>query len=180
MISPGMPTGRSRMRVICTIATVSTAKEPSIADHARRRDALACLAVGLATIAVLIPLEPQLGGWFSGVYDAAFVALMWLAARGLRSREDRAAALGAPSAIAWDVSAETSSLTGVGGPAGDQDRFSPGVRTQGQAEQFTRSFGIVYIGESGDQPGVVPGTARRARPSRQASTAAAAHAAAKA
>ena len=68
--------------------------------HARGRDALACLAVGLATIAVLIPLEPQLGGWFSGVYDAAFVALMWLAARGLRNREDRAAALGTQLALA--------------------------------------------------------------------------------
>jgi glycerol uptake facilitator-like aquaporin len=30
--------------------------------HARRPDALACLAVGLAIVAMLILLEPQLGG----------------------------------------------------------------------------------------------------------------------
>ena len=71
--------------------------------YARRRDALACLAVGLATLAVLIPLEPQLGGWFGAVFDAAFVVLPWLAARGLRSREDRAAALGTQLALAQIV-----------------------------------------------------------------------------
>jgi signal transduction histidine kinase len=68
--------------------------------HARRRDALACLAVGLATVAVLTPLEPQLGGWSGAVYNTAIVALPWLAARGLRSREDRAAALGTQLALA--------------------------------------------------------------------------------
>ena len=71
--------------------------------HARRRDALACLAVGLATVAVLILLEPQLGGWASTVFDTAFVALPWLAARGLRNREDRAAALGTQLALAQTV-----------------------------------------------------------------------------
>ena len=71
----------------------------SAAYHARRRDALASLAVGLATIAVLMLLEPRLGGWSSAVYYTAMVALAWLAARGLRSREDRAAALGAQLAL---------------------------------------------------------------------------------
>lgn len=61
--------------------------------HAGRRDAVACLAVGLAILAVVMPFEPQLGGWPSVVYDNAFVALPWLAVRGLRIREDRAAAL---------------------------------------------------------------------------------------
>jgi signal transduction histidine kinase len=74
----------------------------SAAYHARRREALACLAVGLAMLAVLIPLEPQLGGWSGAVFDTAFVALPWLAARALRSREDRAAALGAKLALAQD------------------------------------------------------------------------------
>jgi len=68
--------------------------------HASRREALACLAVGLAIPAVLIPLEPQLGGWSGAVFDAAFVALPWLAARALRNREDRAAALGTQLALA--------------------------------------------------------------------------------
>ena len=72
----------------------------SAAYHASRRDALACLAVGLAAIAVLTPLEPQLGGWFGAVFDAAFVALPWLAARALRSREERATALGTRLALA--------------------------------------------------------------------------------
>ena len=72
----------------------------SAAYHARRRDALACLAVGLATIAVFILLEPQFGGWASAVYYLAMVALPWLAARGLRGREDRAAALGTQLALA--------------------------------------------------------------------------------
>jgi signal transduction histidine kinase len=72
----------------------------SAAYHASRRVALACLGVGLATLAVLFPLEPQLGGWSSAVYDGAFMVLMWLAARGLRSREDRAAALGSQLALA--------------------------------------------------------------------------------
>ena len=71
----------------------------SAAYHARRRDALTCLAVGLATVALLTLLEPQLGGWAGAVYNSAFVALPWLAARGLRSREDRAAALGAQLAL---------------------------------------------------------------------------------
>ena len=69
------------------------------AYHASTREALACLAVGLASLAVLIPLEPQLGGWSAAVYDTAFVVLPWLAARALRSREDRAAALGAQLAL---------------------------------------------------------------------------------
>jgi signal transduction histidine kinase len=69
------------------------------AYHARRREALACLAVGLAGLAVLIPLEPQLGGWSAAVYDTAFVALPWLAARALRSREDRAAVLATQLAL---------------------------------------------------------------------------------
>jgi signal transduction histidine kinase len=68
--------------------------------HASRREALACLAVGLAILAVLIPLEPQLGGWSGAVFDAAFVTLPWLAARELRRREDRAAALGTQLALA--------------------------------------------------------------------------------
>ena len=72
----------------------------SAAYHASRRDALACLAIGLAAIAVLAPLEPQLGGWFGAVFDAAFVALPWLAARALRSREERAIALGTRLALA--------------------------------------------------------------------------------
>jgi signal transduction histidine kinase len=72
----------------------------SAAYHARRSTALACLAVGLATVAVLTPLEPQLGGWSGAVYNTAIVALPWLAARGLRSREDRAAALGTQLALA--------------------------------------------------------------------------------
>jgi signal transduction histidine kinase len=70
------------------------------AYYAGRRHALACLAVGLAILAVLIPLEPRLGGWSGAVFDAAFVALPWLAARALRSREDRAAALGTQLALA--------------------------------------------------------------------------------
>jgi signal transduction histidine kinase len=72
----------------------------SAAYHAGRREALACLAVGLATLAVLIPLEPQLGGWSAAVYDTAFLVLPWLAARALRSREDRAAALATQLALA--------------------------------------------------------------------------------
>jgi signal transduction histidine kinase len=71
--------------------------------HARRRDALACLGVGLATVAVLVLLDQQLGGWASAVFDAAFVVLPWLAARGLRNREDRAAALGTQLALAQTV-----------------------------------------------------------------------------
>jgi signal transduction histidine kinase len=72
----------------------------SAAYHAGRRVALACLGVGLATLAVLIPLEPQLGGVSAAIYDSAFMVLPWLAAVGLRSREDRAAALGAQLALA--------------------------------------------------------------------------------
>ena len=72
----------------------------SAAYHARRRVALACLGVGLATPAVLMPLEPQLGGGLAALYDSAFVVLPWLAARGLRIREDRAAALGSQLALA--------------------------------------------------------------------------------
>jgi signal transduction histidine kinase len=72
----------------------------SAAYHASRRVALACLGIALATLAVLIPLEPQLGGASAAVYDGAFVVLPWLAARGLRSREDRAAALGSQLALA--------------------------------------------------------------------------------
>ena len=67
--------------------------------RARRREALACLAAGLAILAVLLPLEPQLGGWSGAVFDNAFVALPWLAARALRSREERAAALGTQLAL---------------------------------------------------------------------------------
>jgi signal transduction histidine kinase len=72
----------------------------SSAYHATRRVALACLGIGLATLAVLIPLEPQLGGRNAAIYDSAMVVLPWLAARGLRSREDRAAALGSQLALA--------------------------------------------------------------------------------
>jgi signal transduction histidine kinase len=72
----------------------------SAAYHATRRVALACLGIGLATLAVLIPLEPQLGGRNAAVFDGAMVVLPWLAARGLRSREDRAAALGSQLALA--------------------------------------------------------------------------------
>ncbi len=72
----------------------------SAAYHARRGVAVACLAVGLAIIEVLILLEPRLGGWPSALYDAAFVVLWWLTARGLRIREDRAAALGSQLALA--------------------------------------------------------------------------------
>jgi len=71
----------------------------SAAYHAKRREALTCLAVGLATVALLTLLEPQLGGWAGAVYNSAFVALPWLAARALRSREDRAAALGTQLAL---------------------------------------------------------------------------------
>jgi hypothetical protein len=53
----------------------------SAAYHASRRVALACLGIALATLAVLIPLEPQLGGASAAVYDGAFVVLPWLAAR---------------------------------------------------------------------------------------------------
>jgi signal transduction histidine kinase len=62
--------------------------------HASRGEALACLAVGLAAVAVLLLFVPQFGGWSSAVYDLTMVTLPWLAARGLRGREDRAAALG--------------------------------------------------------------------------------------
>jgi signal transduction histidine kinase len=72
----------------------------SAAYHSKRRVALACLGIGLATLAVLIPLEPQLGGRNAAVFDSAMVVLPWLAARGLRSREDRAAALGSQLALA--------------------------------------------------------------------------------
>ncbi len=72
----------------------------SAAYHATRRVALACLGIGLATLAVLIPLEPQLGGRNGAIFDSAVVVLPWLAARGLRSREDRAAALGSQLALA--------------------------------------------------------------------------------
>jgi signal transduction histidine kinase len=72
----------------------------SAAYHSKRPVALACLGIGLATLAVLIPLEPQLGGRNAAVFDSAMVVLPWLAARGLRSREDRAAALGSQLALA--------------------------------------------------------------------------------
>jgi signal transduction histidine kinase len=72
----------------------------SAAYHAPRRVALACLGIGLAMLAVLIPLEPQLGGRNAAIYDSALVVLPWLAARGLRIREDRAAALGSQLALA--------------------------------------------------------------------------------
>jgi signal transduction histidine kinase len=72
----------------------------SAAYHATRRVALACLGVGLATLAVLVPLEPGLGGRNGAFFDGAMVILPWLAARGLRSREDRAAALGSQLALA--------------------------------------------------------------------------------
>ena len=72
----------------------------SAAYHARPRVAVACLGVALATLAVLIPLEPQIGGGNSWIFDSAQVVLPWLAARGLRSREDRAAALGSQLALA--------------------------------------------------------------------------------
>jgi signal transduction histidine kinase len=67
--------------------------------HATRRVALACLGIGLATLAVLIPLEPGLDGRNGAIFDGAMVVLPWLAARGLRSREDRAAALGSQLAF---------------------------------------------------------------------------------
>lgn len=47
------------------------------AYYGSRREAVACLAVGLAILAVLLPLEPQLGGWTGAVFDAAFVVLPW-------------------------------------------------------------------------------------------------------
>ena len=72
----------------------------SAAYHERRRVAIACLGVGLAILAVLIPLEPQLGGGAAAIYDNAQVVLPWLAARGLRIRENRAAALGSQLALA--------------------------------------------------------------------------------
>jgi signal transduction histidine kinase len=72
----------------------------SAAYHAKPRAALACLGVGLATLAVLIPLEPGLNGRNGAIFDGAMVVLPWLAARGLRSREDRAAALGSQLALA--------------------------------------------------------------------------------
>jgi len=72
----------------------------SAAYHATRRVALGCLGIGLAALAVLIPLEPQLGGRNAAIFDGAMVVLPWLAARGLRSREDRAAALGSQLALA--------------------------------------------------------------------------------
>jgi signal transduction histidine kinase len=72
----------------------------SAAYHARPRVAVACLGVALAALAVLIPLEPQIGGRNSWIFDSAQVVLPWLAARGLRSREDRAAALGSQLALA--------------------------------------------------------------------------------
>ncbi len=72
----------------------------SAAYHARPRAALACLGVALATPAVLIPLEPQIGGGFAFIFDGALMVLPWLAARGLRVREDRAAELGSRLALA--------------------------------------------------------------------------------
>jgi signal transduction histidine kinase len=68
--------------------------------HASRRVALACLATGLAVIAVLSPQDPQIGGTGSAVFDGAFVVVAWLSARGLRRREDRVAALAARLAYA--------------------------------------------------------------------------------
>jgi signal transduction histidine kinase len=68
--------------------------------HATRRVAFACLGIGLATLAVLIPLEPGLDGRNGAIFDGAMVVLPWLAARGLRSREDRAVALGSQLALA--------------------------------------------------------------------------------
>ncbi|MGD0245869.1 MAG: histidine kinase [Streptosporangiaceae bacterium] len=68
--------------------------------HARRREALACLAVGLAGLAAVVPLEPQLDGWRGGVADAAFMTFTWLAARGVRAREDRATSLATRLALA--------------------------------------------------------------------------------
>lgn len=72
----------------------------SAAYHATRRVALACLGIGLAALAVLIPLEPGLDGRNGAIFDGAMVVLPWLAVRGLRSREDRAAALGSQLAFA--------------------------------------------------------------------------------
>ena len=72
----------------------------SAAYHATRRVALACLGIGLATLAVLVPLEPGLDGRNGAIFDGAMVVLPWLAARGLRSREDRAVALGSQLALA--------------------------------------------------------------------------------
>jgi signal transduction histidine kinase len=72
----------------------------SAAYHATRRVALACLGIGLATLAVLVPLEPGLDGRNGAIFDGAMVVLPWLAARGLRSWEDRAVALGSQLALA--------------------------------------------------------------------------------
>jgi signal transduction histidine kinase len=72
----------------------------SAAYHATRRVALACLGIALATLAVLVPLEPGLDGRNGAIFDGAMVVLPWLAARGLRSREDRAVALGSQLALA--------------------------------------------------------------------------------
>jgi signal transduction histidine kinase len=72
----------------------------SAAYHARRRIALACLGIGLAVLAVLIPLEPQIGGRNAVIFDGLLVVLPWLAGRGLLIREDRAAALGSQLALA--------------------------------------------------------------------------------
>jgi signal transduction histidine kinase len=72
----------------------------SAAYHARPRVALACLGAALATPAVLIPLEPQIGGGFAFIFNGALMVLPWLAARGLRIREDRATELGSRLALA--------------------------------------------------------------------------------
>jgi signal transduction histidine kinase len=72
----------------------------SAAYHSTRRVALACLGIGLAALAVLVPLEPGLDGRNGAIFDGAMVVLPWLAARGLRSREDRAVALGSQLALA--------------------------------------------------------------------------------
>jgi signal transduction histidine kinase len=72
----------------------------SAAYHASQQVALACLAVGLAMVAMLVALEPQLGGWSGAVFNGAFIVVPWLAARAVRSRENRAAALGTQLALA--------------------------------------------------------------------------------
>jgi signal transduction histidine kinase len=58
-----------------------------------RRRALLAAAIGMAGLIAATLSSPDLQSWDSLVYNSGFLLVPWLGARGMREREDRAAAL---------------------------------------------------------------------------------------
>ena len=63
--------------------------------HTSRRRSAVALAIGAGTLAAVCLVEPRLASPSNFAIDLAFMAVPWLLMRGLREREQRAAALGA-------------------------------------------------------------------------------------